>query len=50
MRLCSNEICLYYNQADQTIGYIRNAFIENLQTIDWMDKKTKQAAEAKVYE
>ena len=27
---------------------IREAFIENLETVDWMDSQTKQAAKEKV--
>lgn len=35
-------------QADQMVQNIREAFIENLETVTWMDSITKQAAREKV--
>lgn len=35
-------------QADQMVENIREAFIDNLKSVNWMDEKTKQAAEEKV--
>lgn len=36
------------HQADQMVENIREAFIDNLKSVNWMDEKTKQAAEEKV--
>lgn len=35
-------------QANQMVQNIREAFIENLETVNWMDSQTKQAAKEKV--
>lgn len=35
-------------QADKMVQNIREAFIDNLKTVDWMDSQTKQAAKEKV--
>ena len=35
-------------QADKMVQNIREAFIDNLETVDWMDSQTKQAAKEKV--
>lgn len=35
-------------QVNQMVQNIREAFIENLETVNWMDSQTKQAAREKV--
>ena len=35
-------------QVSQMVQNIREAFIENLETVNWMDSHTKQAAKEKV--
>ena len=35
-------------QANQMVQDIREAFIENLETVNWMDNQTKEAAKEKV--
>jgi len=35
-------------QVSQVVQNIREAFIENLETVNWMDNQTKQAAKEKV--
>ena len=37
------------SQVVEMINNIRDTFIENLRTLDWMDDTTKKAAEKKVY-
>ena len=38
----------FHLQANDMVQHIRQAFIDNLETVNWMDSATKEAAKEKV--